>query len=118
PTIRGLGHRYLHAGRSGSRRAGAISCCARTRAHLNRAEHREQIPITSVSGFMETLGQDLRYAVRMLFANRGLTVVAVLSLALGIGANTTIFTFVDALLLKPPAVTDPGTLREVWQHNT
>jgi predicted permease len=67
---------------------------------------------------METLGQDLRYAVRMLFASRGLTAVAVLSLALGIGANTTIFTFIDALLLKPPAVTDPATLREIWQHNT
>ena len=67
---------------------------------------------------METLGQDLRYAVRMLVASRGLTAVAVLSLALGIGANPTIFTFVDALLLKPPAVADPATLREVWQHNT
>ena len=67
---------------------------------------------------METLGQDLRYALRTLFVSRGLTVAAVLSLALGIGANTTIFTFVDALLLKPPAVSDPARLREVWQHNT
>ena len=67
---------------------------------------------------METLAQDLRYAVRSLVASRGLTAVAVLSLALGIGANTTIFTFIDALLLKPPAVSDPATLREVWQHNT
>jgi putative ABC transport system permease protein len=67
---------------------------------------------------MGTLGQDLRYGFRILLASRGLTSVAVLSLALGIGANTTIFTFVDALLLKPPAVADPSTLREVWQHNT
>ncbi len=67
---------------------------------------------------METLRQDLRYAVRTLLASRGFTVVAVLSLALGIGANTTIFTFIDALLLKPPAVSDPATLREVWQHNS
>jgi predicted permease len=66
---------------------------------------------------METLGQDLRYAFRLLVASRGLTAVAVLSLAVGIGANTTIFTFVDALLLKPPAVADPAGLREVWQHN-
>jgi predicted permease len=54
----------------------------------------------------------------MLIASRGLTAVAVLSLALGIGANTTIFTFVDALLLKPPAVSDPATLREIWERNT
>jgi putative ABC transport system permease protein len=66
---------------------------------------------------METLGQDLRYAFRLLIASRGLTAVAVLSLAVGIGANTTIFTFVDALLLKPPAVADPAGLREIWQHN-
>jgi putative ABC transport system permease protein len=67
---------------------------------------------------METLGQDLRYAVRTLLSSPSLTVIAVLSLALGIGANTTIFTFVDALLLKPPAVADAGALREIWQHNT
>ena len=67
---------------------------------------------------METLGQDLRYAVRTLISSRSLTLVAVLSLAIGIGANTTIFTFVDALLLKPPAVSNPSRLREVWQHNT
>jgi hypothetical protein len=67
---------------------------------------------------METLGQDLRYAVRTLISSRSLTLVAVLSLAIGIGANTTNFTFVDALLLKPPAVSNPSRLREVWQHNT
>ena len=67
---------------------------------------------------METLGHDLRYAIRTFLSNPGLTIIAVLSLAVGIGANTTIFTFVDALLLKPPAVADPATLREVWQHNT
>lgn len=67
---------------------------------------------------METLGQDLRYAFRTLLASRGFTAVAALSLALGIGANTTIFTFIDALLMKPPSVSDPATLREVWQHNT
>ena len=67
---------------------------------------------------METLWQDFRYASRTLLKNRGLTIVAVLSLALGIGANTTIFTFINSLLLRPPMVHEPDRLLEVWQHNT
>jgi putative ABC transport system permease protein len=62
--------------------------------------------------------QDLRYALRILIRNPAFTTVTVLSLALGIGANTTIFSFVNALLLKPPAVGDPDRLVEVWEHNT
>ncbi len=67
---------------------------------------------------METLWQDFRYAIRTLAKTRGLTTVAVLSLALGIGANATIFTFINGLLLRPPMVQDPTRLLEVWQHNT
>ena len=49
---------------------------------------------------MTNLLQDLRFAVRLLIRNRAVTLVAVLSLALGIGANTTVFTLVNAILLQ------------------
>ena len=50
---------------------------------------------------MTILWQDIRYGVRMMWKNRGLTLAAVVSLALGIGANTTIFTWVKSVLLRP-----------------
>ena len=59
---------------------------------------------------MAALTQDLKYSLRMLAKNPGFAAVAVLSLALGIGANTTIFSIVDNELLKPWPVKDPGRL--------
>jgi predicted permease len=63
---------------------------------------------------MDTLWQDLRYGARMLVKARGLTAVAVLSLALGIGANTTIFSLINALFLTPVPVADPATLVNLY----
>src|SRR5215470_9863279 len=59
---------------------------------------------------MRTLLQDLRYGARMLLKQKGLTAIAVLSLALGIGANTALFSVVDAMLLKKLAVKEPDRL--------
>ena len=66
---------------------------------------------------MRALALDLRYGLRMLTKNGGVTAVVVLSLALGIGANSTIFSVVNSLLFRPPAVEEPGRLQDVWLHN-
>ncbi|HTK28887.1 MAG TPA: ABC transporter permease [Vicinamibacterales bacterium] len=63
---------------------------------------------------MSRIFQDLRYGVRLLTKAPGFTAVAVLSLALGIGANTTIFTLINAVLLNPLPVADPAQLVTVW----
>lgn len=63
----------------------------------------------------ETLQQDLRYSLRTLWARPGFTLVVVITLALGIGANATIFTWIKAVLLAPlPDIQQPEELVEIW----
>src|SRR6266545_7589505 len=66
---------------------------------------------------MQTLWQDLRYGARMLMKQKSITAIAVLSLALGIGANTTLFSVMDAVLLKTLPVKEPKQLvLFAWEH--
>ena len=67
----------------------------------------------AITTWLERLGQDLRYGCRMLAASPGFTSIAVLSLAIGIGANCAIFSFADALLLRPLPVARPGEVLTV-----
>jgi len=66
---------------------------------------------------MHTLFQDLRFALRTLRKNMMLTLVIVASLAIGIGANSAIFSVVDALLLRPLPYPEPDRLAAVWLHS-
>lgn len=63
---------------------------------------------------LETVWRDLKYGVRTLAGTPGFTIVAVLSLALGIGANTAIFTLTNAVFLNPLPVRDAGRVLELF----
>jgi predicted permease len=79
----------------------------------NTTQVREEIYRMNSIGLLESLWQDLRYGARLLRMNYGFTLVALLSLALGIGANTAIFQLIDAVRLRNLPVRSPEQLAEV-----
>jgi predicted permease len=93
---------------------------ARRAAHLkfgNPTAIREEVYEMNSIRFLETLGRDIRYAVRVLKASPTFTLVSLLTLALGIGATTAIFTVVNGVILRPLPYPDPDRLITAWETN-
>src|SRR6476620_6437439 len=70
-----------------------------------------------VGGSMESLFSDVRYAIRSIIKRPGFTAVAVITLALGIGANSAIFSTVRALLINPLPFPDQARVVAIWDQN-
>ena len=77
---------------------------------------KEQVRDVRIGTTLESLWQDLGYGARMLRRNLGFTLAAIMTLALGIGANTAIFTVVNAVLLRSLPYRNPEQLVVVWEH--
>jgi macrolide transport system ATP-binding/permease protein len=93
---------------------------ARWAAHRelgNAALVEEKVRAVWIWTFWERLLQDLRYARRMMMANQAFSALAILSLALGIGANTALYSFLDSILLRSLPVSDPDSLVILQWHS-
>src|SRR6185503_20674629 len=73
----------------------------------------ESVREVRMGHFLETMWQDTRYGARMLTKKPSFTIIAVITLALGIGANTAIFSVINALILSPPAIAEPERMAAI-----
>src|ERR1700678_1884430 len=89
---------------------------AARRAFGNPALIREQTRAVWTWKWLEQLVRDLKYGTRTLFRSPGFSIVSVLVMALGIGATTSLFTIVRAVLLRPLPFRDPGKLVMLYEH--
>src|SRR5438309_8092597 len=107
--------RHASPGRPGSGRVGSRNCETLGWNQPSKRLMRTGTGRRAIWGLvlLDRLCQDLRYGCRMLAGSPGFTSVAVLSLAMGIGANCAIFSFADALLLRPLPVARPGEILTV-----
>ncbi|MGC1295762.1 MAG: ABC transporter permease [Alloacidobacterium sp.] len=99
-------------------RAGAVreDALRDARRELGGMEQvKQNVRDARMGAFMETLIQDLRFALRTLVRNSGFSTVIILTLALGIGANSTIFTLVNGVLVKPLPYPEPNRLLMLWE---
>jgi predicted permease len=112
-------HAHIRDRASDLQRSGLPRAEAERRARLEFGGYqkfKEEIREAQGTHFLEALIQDLRFGLRMLRKSSGFTAVAVITLALGIGANTAIFTITNGLMLHTLPVRDPGQLVELLHH--
>src|SRR6266567_6359161 len=106
----------VHAGRSHQGKA-VYGCRRCSQRADNPALIREQTRAVWSWNWLESLARDLRFSLRTLRRTPGFTVIAVLVMALGIGANVALFTVVRGVLLKPLPFQDPDRLVMLYEAN-
>lgn len=112
---------YLEAATDDKMRRGMLYAEAykRSRVEIGSMEAvKEEVRSSGWESAVESCWRDIRYGIRQLRRSPGFALVAVLAIALGIGINTAVFTLVHAIVLKPLAVADPGSLYRIGEGFT